>query len=662
MNFLQPWMLWALPAIGIPIAIHLIHKRRQKVVEWGAMMFLLQGAKMSRGMQRLRHFLLLTLRTLAVAGLVIGLGRPIAGGWLGGMGGGRPDTVLILLDRSASMREQISPGGPSKLESGVARIAEALANVAASRFACIDSVTLDVTEMASPTDLVGLPRAGTTDAHSDIPGMLEVAAEHLRVNAAGRAEIWICTDGQSGDWRPEDGRWPALQEALLAMSAGARVNVLSYSDRDPQNLGVRVSRAQRLSSENQTELSLDFVVRANVPSEERQQVPVAINLGGARSVVQVDLVAGEANLAGHRVAIEEESGASWGYVELPPDAQSADNRFYFTYGETTVQETVIVAEDPDVSDVLRMAAEAPLSDNLEYAARVIPAADATQLNLEGAALLLWQAALPEDEVAVTVEQFIDAGGQVIFLPPAETSDAAFLGYQWGPRAEAGEDGTPAAPGSWRTEDDLLRDGEDGTRLPLKQLEISSLTPVLGDLTPMASLTDGRALLSRAPTSRGGLYFLGTTTAVEDSNLATQGIVLVATVHRALDAAAEAIGARGQQEAGGYAPLVQEYERVSDTEETWLLSEHLEHSGSVKVGEAFVALNRRAAEDQSAPLADQRLTQLMPEVDVSLVAGGVESKGLVEEIWRVFLMVILFALIAEALLCMTESSPPKEPQA
>ncbi len=662
MNFLQPWMLWALPAIGIPIAIHLIHKRRQKVVEWGAMMFLLQGAKMSRGMQRLRHFLLLTLRTLAVAGLIIGLGRPIAGGWLGGMGGGRPDTVLVLLDRSASMREQISPGGPSKLDAGVARISEALESVAASRFGCIDSVTLEITELASPSDLVGLPRAGTTDSQSDIPGMLEVAAEHLRVNAAGRAEIWICTDGQSADWRPEDGRWAALQEALVSMSAGVRVNVLSYRDRAPDNLGIRVSRAQRIGGEGEAELSLDFTVHAYASAEGKQQIPVAVNLGGARSVVQVELQAGEANVSGHRVAIESETGPQWGYVELPPDTQEADNRFYFTYGDAGVQETVVVAEDDAVAGVLRMAAEAPLSESMKYAARVVPAADASHLDLEGTALLLWQAALPQGELAVTVEQFIETGGQVIFMPPSVITDAPFAGCHWAPTIEPGEDGQPVSPTSWRTEGDLLRDGEDGTRLSLKQVEVERLTPVVGDLTPMATLADGAVLLSRAPTSRGGLYFLGTTTALADSNLATQGLVLVATVHRALAAAAEAIGARGQQDAGAYSPLIQSFERVSETDEAWLLSEHLQHAGTVQVGESLVALNRRPAEDRSTTLADERLTELMPDVDMSLVAGGVESKGLVEEIWRVFLMLILFALIGEALLCMTESSPPKEPQA
>jgi len=32
MNLLQPWMIWALPLVLLPIVIHLIHKKRQRVI------------------------------------------------------------------------------------------------------------------------------------------------------------------------------------------------------------------------------------------------------------------------------------------------------------------------------------------------------------------------------------------------------------------------------------------------------------------------------------------------------------------------------------------------------------------------------------------------------------------------------------------------------
>ena len=66
MSFLQPWMLLALPVIALPIIIHLINQRRYQSVPWGAMMFLLAANRMSRGYARLRQWLILLLRTLAI--------------------------------------------------------------------------------------------------------------------------------------------------------------------------------------------------------------------------------------------------------------------------------------------------------------------------------------------------------------------------------------------------------------------------------------------------------------------------------------------------------------------------------------------------------------------------------------------------------------------
>src|ERR1700722_5250122 len=109
MSFLQPAFLVALPLAALPIIIHLINQRRYQTVRWGAMMFLLAANRMSRGYAKLRQFLILLFRMLAVAGLVFAISRPLASGWLGRSVGGQPDTTIILLDRSPSMRQQ-APG------------------------------------------------------------------------------------------------------------------------------------------------------------------------------------------------------------------------------------------------------------------------------------------------------------------------------------------------------------------------------------------------------------------------------------------------------------------------------------------------------------------------------------------------------------------------
>src|SRR5947208_12090501 len=104
MSFLQPLLLAALPLVALPVIIHLINQRRYQTIHWGAMMFLLAANRMSRGYAKLRQMLILLFRMLAIAGLIFAVSRPLASGWLGRATGGRPDTTVILLDRSPSMQ------------------------------------------------------------------------------------------------------------------------------------------------------------------------------------------------------------------------------------------------------------------------------------------------------------------------------------------------------------------------------------------------------------------------------------------------------------------------------------------------------------------------------------------------------------------------------
>ena len=83
MNFPQPLMLFAVPLITLPIIIHLINQRRYQNMQWGAMQFLLAANRMSRGYARLRQWLILACRTLAIAGLIFAACRPLASGLLG---------------------------------------------------------------------------------------------------------------------------------------------------------------------------------------------------------------------------------------------------------------------------------------------------------------------------------------------------------------------------------------------------------------------------------------------------------------------------------------------------------------------------------------------------------------------------------------------------
>ncbi|MFT5301583.1 MAG: hypothetical protein ACI87E_001461 [Mariniblastus sp.] len=74
--FMNPWMLLGGLAVASPILIHLLNKRRFKIVEWAAMDFLFEADKKNRRRVELENFLLLLLRCLAMLLIALLFARP----------------------------------------------------------------------------------------------------------------------------------------------------------------------------------------------------------------------------------------------------------------------------------------------------------------------------------------------------------------------------------------------------------------------------------------------------------------------------------------------------------------------------------------------------------------------------------------------------------
>src|SRR6516162_5579360 len=167
MTFLQPLILTALPLIALPIIIHLINQRRYQTIRWAAMIFLLAANRMSRGYAKLRQLLILLFRMLAIGGLIFAVSRPLVSGWLGRVAGGRPDTTIILLDRSPSMRQQAPGTLISKLDAGRRQLARTLEVLGSSRWVLIESASNVAREIESPAALLKLTEAEPISTSAD---------------------------------------------------------------------------------------------------------------------------------------------------------------------------------------------------------------------------------------------------------------------------------------------------------------------------------------------------------------------------------------------------------------------------------------------------------------------------------------------------------------
>ncbi len=116
-------------AVLSPVLIHLLNKRKFKIVDWAAMDFLLDADKRNRRRVRLENFLILLLRCLAMLLLGLLLARPfIPSGIAAGMLDSAQYEHIVILDDSLSTQVQAS--SQSAFEEAKQRLSEMLRSLA----------------------------------------------------------------------------------------------------------------------------------------------------------------------------------------------------------------------------------------------------------------------------------------------------------------------------------------------------------------------------------------------------------------------------------------------------------------------------------------------------------------------------------------------------
>ncbi len=661
MSFLQPLALIALPLMALPIIIHLINQQRHRTIPWAAMMFLMHAKRMSRGMARLRHLLILLMRVLAIGALIFAISRPLSGGWLGSVGLSKPDATLILLDRSASMEMQDLQAGESKRSTALKRLAQLLEQGDyGTHLLLIDSASGQMQEVDSPKALLNLPITGASATSANIPSMLETALAYLEANESGRAEIWICSDLNENDWDVHSGRWNAISEALAQLQ-GVHHFLLAYTDPPSSNLSVRVENVQRWKRGNDAELILDVMVRTNGNSGGTRRVPIEFEVNNVQSVVEVELDTLGASLQGHRIPIDAKLSSGWGSVSLPGDANPLDNRFFFVFSEPPVRKAVVVSDDKRIGEAFRRALAIPLDPRLQHHADVIPVNRVAEIDWESTGLLIWQGALPSGLVAEQIEHFVNSGRVVMFFPPAQNAGEQLFASHWGDWQSAdGKEVSKVA--SWRGDADLLAHAESGDALPLNGLRTYRYRTLESTGTPLARFDDDTPLLTRVPTDHGAIYFCSTLPTAQFSSLERDGIVFYVMLQRALTEGCLALAAAAQRDAGvGVLADRDQWESVAPAENTASLSQRELHAGVYREGEYWVAVNRSQAEDNAKTSPVETVDTLFDGLSYRRIDVDVgDTSALASELWRIFLIAMALALILEAVLSLpswkTESSP------
>lgn len=234
MNFLNPLFLFGVAAAAIPIVIHLFTRRRPREVRFSSLEFLSEVHQSEIRRLKLRQWLLLLLRALAVAALALAMARPAL---RGSAGGDRASTtVVVLVDRSGSMGAEGATAGAGTVMVDARRAVEDLfATLGAADEVLLvpyDRAPHPVTEQPS-SDLPHLraalqslePGAATTDHDA----ALALAARTLAASHALNRELFWISDFQAAGFRGADSalahpEWTGVRAYLVPTPPASRAN------------------------------------------------------------------------------------------------------------------------------------------------------------------------------------------------------------------------------------------------------------------------------------------------------------------------------------------------------------------------------------------------------------------------------------------------------
>ena len=254
MSFASAIFLLGLPLAALPVIIHLLHRRRQAVIPWGAMRFMVEAMSLRRRIRRIEDLLLMLLRAVLIAAFIFALARPkLAGGWLGDSG---PRDVVIVLDVSMSTSQNAN--GDTVFEQQRRQADRLIDNLAEH------DVVRVMLASAGPQWLSPVPIPANTATKAELhkrlaelsptygtADMLRCVREAITepaVDDDATRVVVVLTDGQAYGWRAAAGSaWRQLAKESSHMPAPPIVKVVNLSpgERPVANVAVRDVTATR---------------------------------------------------------------------------------------------------------------------------------------------------------------------------------------------------------------------------------------------------------------------------------------------------------------------------------------------------------------------------------------------------------------------------------
>ena len=305
-------------AVAVPIVIHLLFRQKTRTVAIGSVRFLHQVVREHRRRRRVRQWILLALRMLAVLLLALLFARPY---WDASQRRGFDQEVVLLVDRSASMQAR-NGRGESSFDRALAKLREELSLLDTNAALHVGLSDLSGVEEIS---IEKLGEAATNATASDFGLALAWARDVLAQSQRSSKRIVLISDLQRTGLR---------QTTLEQLPEGIELLLHDVGETLARNVAIESVAAVHTEIRPDANVRVRVIVRNHGPLPVRQ-LPVRCDLAGPAGKLTASK---QIDVAGHGSAVVElpfviqQDGLYRGQVAVNvEDTLSIDNQRWIAF-------------------------------------------------------------------------------------------------------------------------------------------------------------------------------------------------------------------------------------------------------------------------------------------------------------------------------------------
>lgn len=407
--FANPLMLIALVGVLIPIIIHLVKLRRYRKVYFSNTEMLSELQSEQRNSSRLREWLVLAARVLAIAMVVLAFAQPkvkkqsdqaIMGG----------TSVSVYIDNSYSMGAEGSEG--IVLEQAKRKAREiAAAYPADTRFQLVTNDnggqrrrTMTREEFIATVDEVQL-----TAQSMSIADAMEKQGGF--VTGSSNVHAYVVSDFQK--WAVERDQWPEA-------NGQRRYYMAPIEGAEQGNIYIDTVWLDAPLASVGSEVRLSATVR-NTGGKRVESLPVKLYVNGEqKGLASVD-VDGRSQTTATLSFTVRELGVMNGYVELTDYPVTFDDRLYFSVN-VREQQRVLALHGVTANTYIRRLFDG--DSIIDYTESTLATADLSETD-EVELITLTSVKTLTSGVAQTLGQYVEEGGTLMVAPPADCDIEAY---------------------------------------------------------------------------------------------------------------------------------------------------------------------------------------------------------------------------------------------